>query len=248
MKVFLFGRKGERMIKKIGWLMNIREFMYRDKELLWAWIWHDTIDGAEWFKNLGVSPGRWAVGYNYLYVMTRILEDIEPQMVLDIGLGVSTKLISQYFVFKCNKDAKHIIIEHDEAWIEFYMKKNILSPYSTICLQSLIYKNMGKEKYPAYEDIGKDIENKKFNVISIDAPYGGDNYSRRDILDFLPEVLADSFVIVIDDAQRKGEKRTISDIKEILEKYKIQYVCKNYRGLDDCYVITSIDNKFLCTL
>ena len=51
-----------------------------NRELLWAQIWHDTAKGCEWLgEDFGVSPGRWAVGYDYLYVMTRVLEELRPR-------------------------------------------------------------------------------------------------------------------------------------------------------------------------
>lgn len=228
---------------------GFRQMINWEQELLWAQIWHDTIKGISWLENReGMSPGRWAVGYNYLYVMTRILDGISPLMVLDIGLGVSTRLISQYFDAKGDESAKHMIVEHDKKWIEFYLKNNQLSPYSSIYVEKLVHKKIRGKSYPAYKDISKDIKDTKFNVISIDAPYGGDAWSRRDILDVLPKALADSFVIVIDDANRKGEKRTVSAIENILKANKTQYKSRNYKSLSDCYVIASADNRFLCTL
>ena len=38
-------------------------------ELIWARVWDDTKVDIEWLKELpGISPGRWAVGYNYIYI------------------------------------------------------------------------------------------------------------------------------------------------------------------------------------
>lgn len=51
----------------------------------------------------------------------------------------------------------------------------------------------------------------KFDVISIDAPIGTDlEYSRRDVLELLPDILEKDFVILMDDANRQGERNTIA--------------------------------------
>ena len=92
-------------------------------ELLWAKVWGDTIGDIPWLDNkIGISPGRWGVGYNYVYVMSRILEIIKPRAVLDCGFGISSKLISQYFDYYNYSDGKHVILEHDDEWVKFYGK------------------------------------------------------------------------------------------------------------------------------
>lgn len=77
---------------------------------------------------------------------------------------------------------------------------------------------------------------------------GTAQYARRDILEFIPDILEDSFVIIIDDANRIGERNTIEEIKSKLEQHKVRYSEGTYRGTTHCCVITSIDNKFLCSM
>lgn len=112
-------------------------------ENLWAQTWRDTMRGIDWINDLpSISPGRWAVGYNYLYVMTRILNEIEPHKVLDVGLGVSTTLFSTYFRNHIFEDGMHMVIEHDASWIDFYLNKHKSSDYTTIRKQDLVRKSI----------------------------------------------------------------------------------------------------------
>lgn len=218
-------------------------------ELIWAKTWDDTKKGIDWIADMpGISPGRWAVGYNYLYVMTRILNDKRPRSVLEFGLGISSTLISHYFNSQNMKDGIHDVIEHDEGWINFYKNKNRITEGCLIHLVECVEKKYNGCPYNAYADISSVVENKKYDVISIDGPIGTEKYSRRDILEFLPDILSDSFIIIMDDAQRKGERSTIGDIKKILEKNQIDYTEGVYPGMTDCVVITSADNKFICSL
>lgn len=217
---------------------------------MWTQIWHDTIKGIEWIdQDFGVSPGRWAVGYNYLYVMTRILEEIRPQNVLDIGLGISTSLISRYFDYYKYAKGEHIVIEHDEKWIEFYTKRHKISECTQIYNSHLIEKEILSHTFMAYENFARAVNGRKFDVISIDGPFGSEGgYSRRDILDFIPNVLRESFIIVLDDMHRIGEQNTFEEIKLILSKNGIAYDFGLYSGETCCGVIVSADNRFICSM
>lgn len=234
-------------------LRLVRDYFKRiekqNDELIWAKTWEDTCRGIDWLENMpSVSPGRWAVGYNYLYVMTRILNDIEPHRVLDLGLGISSTLISRYFSYRDYADGLHTIVEHDEEWVKFYTYKNKLSPVSDINIQKLVEKQYKGHPIFAYENLAKVVSEKKYTVISIDAPFGSEEYSRRDIIEFLPTILDESFVLIIDDSNRKGEWNTITEIEEILKINGIGYHKSIYPGMTDCCVIASLDNKFLCSL
>lgn len=237
---------------------NMRDLI---EETIFSDVWHDTVKGIEWLRDdmPSLSPGRTAVGYNYLYVMTRILEELKPKKVLDIGLGISSTLISRYFKWNYETSdedtAIHMIIEHDSSWVDFYTRNHILSNKSQIKKQKLVKKTIEKEKYYAYENLGDDIKEMKFDVISVDAPFGFgcengkvQSYSRRDIIEYLPSILSDNFVIVVDDCQRLGEKKTVQDILKILDSRGINVSTGIYRGQAHVCVIAPEKNKFLCSL
>lgn len=221
-------------------------------ELLWAKKWEDTKRGIKWIEDMpGISPCGAAVGYNYLYIMTRILNEMEPKNILDIGLGISSTLISQYFTYHASEKGNHIIIEHDPEWVKFYNKKHFVSDLSVIIFKECVKKRYAGCEYNGYKDFSDNLKGIKFSVISIDGPMGWDKpykHSRRDILEILPDALDDSFVIVMDDYNRKGEKATIAEIEEVLKNNNITYFKGIYPGLTDCCVLTSADNKFFCTM
>lgn len=80
-------------------------------DMTYARVWSDTCRDIGWIQDLpGISPGRWAVGYNYIYVMTRILNEFQPHRVLELGLGISTTLISTYFRHLIADDCEHIAL------------------------------------------------------------------------------------------------------------------------------------------
>lgn len=221
----------------------------QNEELIWANVWHDTQKGILWLENMpGISPGRWAVGYNYLYVMTRILNELRPASVLELGLGASTTLISKYFENISNTDAIHFIAEHDDEWIKFYTGSHPLSACSKIKKQKLVKKQKDGHAYYAYENLQETIRGFQFQVISVDAPFGGGYASRMDIIDLIPDILTEEFVILIDDVNRIGERNTCMQIKQILSNNNIKYTDAVYEGKTHCCVIASSKNRFVCSL
>ena len=94
-------------------------------ELYWAQVYNSTIQNSAWLGDKSVSPGRWAIGYNYLYVLYRILDDIRPTRILELGLGQSTKVIGQY-AMRCNASERvdHVVVEHDDEWAQFFFRRN----------------------------------------------------------------------------------------------------------------------------
>ncbi len=222
----------------------------QNEEIIYANVWRDTIKGLDWAESIpSISPGRFAVGYNYLYVITRILMDMKPMKVLDVGLGISSTVISSYFK---HNQGEHLVLEHDKEWADFYNRSHELSVSSTIVFQNITKDSVGNEEYNRYskEVLDKTLAGQKFSVISIDAPNSNSKarYARRDLIDYIPDILEESFVIVIDDANRKGEQNTIKDIEKNLRKNDINFYEKIYKGNTYVCVIASQDNMHFCSL
>lgn len=217
-------------------------------DLMWAKVWENTREGLLWLNMpMSISPGRWAVGYNYIYVLTRILEEMRPQKVLDFGLGISSSIFSAYFSYY-EETEKHIIVEQDKEWINFYQNRHSLSKKSMVFQRDIVTKKISEREYYAYNDISEIVSGEKFDVISIDAPWGSNRNSRRDIVEYLPDILNEHFVIIIDDTNRIGEKDTIKEIEDILKKSEIGFKKATYSGISNCTVIVSEKDAFLCSL
>ncbi len=63
------------------------------EEAVWAEIFNNTISNSTWLNDKTFSPGRWAVGYPAIYAIYRILNEVQPRMILELGLGQSTRII-----------------------------------------------------------------------------------------------------------------------------------------------------------
>ena len=226
-----------------------REIRNINKEILWAETFNNTISDSSWLKDKSFSPGRWAVGYQYLYAVYRILNAVKPKKILELGLGQSTKLLSQYA--KANKEVKHTVVEHDQEWIDFYKRENELAENTEILkLEREYRKYKNDDKVLAFKEFKENLQGQKFDFISIDAPLGANAkiYARVDVLEILPECLEEDFVIVIDDYNRKGEKNTVNEVERILKEYNISYCKGIYYGEKECMVISSKKLKFVCSM
>lgn len=219
-------------------------------EILWSAIFNNTISNSGWLKDKKFSPGRWAAGYPFLYALYRVLDEWRPQNILELGLGQTTKMISQYAL--SNLAASDMVVEHDPEWISFYENSNVIPENVEVCQLQITYNGTYKDddEVCAYEGLSTLLEGKKFDLICIDAPFGGKakKYSRVDILNVLPDCLAKSFVIFVDDSNRDGEKATIHEMLTVLDKSGIKYHTGEYKGQKFTYVITSEDLKFFCTM
>ena len=228
---------------------NVRSCERHVSEAVWAEIFNNAISDSSWLKNTAFSAGRWAVGYQYLYVMYRILNEIHPQHILELGLGQSTRMIGQYV--SSHADAEHFVVEHDPEWIDFFSRDFALSERSKIIkLDREMIPFKEAEAVRVFKGFEEQFGGKKFDFISIDAPLGVDmkQYARIDVLKLLPSCLADSFIIMIDDTERSGETNTVNAMKEQLEQSGISFAVGRYSGDKDCTVICSENLKFVCSM
>lgn len=214
-------------------------------ELLWAEVFNSTVSSSEWLVDKSFSPGRWAVGYPYLYLLYRVLDEIRPVRILDLGLGQSTRMIAQYAASMSG--VEHLVVEHDEAWVDFF-SRGFRLPHTTSVLRVdwdyTMYKGEEVRIYAGLRDLLKGME---FDLISIDGPFGGDMraYARIDVLGLLPGCLAPSFVIMIDDFEREGESRTMREMRGALSAADIAHRYASYSGSKDVGLLCSADFGFL---
>lgn len=232
------GQRSAGALRKVGRAVD---------EVLWADVFHDTTSGSDWFTDRALSPGRWAVGYPFLYVLYRVLDEVRPTSVLELGLGQSTKLIAQYV---SSADASHKVVEHDPEWIEVFAANYALPSTTRIAPVTITEENSSdRGSVRRYEGFSAVVGSELYDLIVIDGPYGyGQDLARIDVLDILPECLSERFVIMLDDANRPGEQATSRLIVEMLDRAGIAHATGTYRGQKDIWIAVSADLAFLTTL
>ena len=226
---------------------EIRKFA---EDSAWASVFNSTIAGSAWLRDAAFSPGRWAVGYPFLYVLYRVLNDGKPRSILETGLGQSTRMIAQYAA--AHAGTAHTVVEHDAAWIRFFGESFALPPSTQVAHLPLTktWRYGADAEIVAYEGFGERFRGRKFDLISLDGPFGfmAKTYARADILPLIPECLAESFVILIDDFERKGERATVAELTRILRERGVAFCEATYSGIKQMHIVASPDKKFLCSL
>ena len=198
-------------------------------------------------QDLSLIAGEWAVGYHYMYVMLRVLLNKKPSSVLEMGLGQSSKILARYQNYsKCHYD----IVEQDETWYQFFCSELDLSDQVSVHIRPI--EQRYNEKYGvyvnSYVNFNTVIDAHKYELISIDGPWGSEKISRVDILPYIPKCLEESFCILIDDYECDGEQNMICELESVLQHNQIEYYKAVYEGDKKFCLITSKDNSFLCTL
>lgn len=215
----------------------------------WAFVFNNTITQSDWLVDKNFSLGRWAIGYQCAYVIYRVLHQVEPKKILELGLGQSTKLISQYSNYY--KDVHHTVVESDPQWIQFFNANYSFHKNMEILQCPYTFEDFqGHTGIRVFEGLDQKINGRKFDLIVIDAPLGGDmdEISRIDILKNIPQCLAKSFVIVFDDINRSADYNSFCAIQKVLDDSGIAYAVGSYQGQKITGVIVSDDLKFICSM
>lgn len=213
-------------------------------ELLWANIYHDTIQDQDWAKKVSISPYDMAINYSMLYLLTRILTEYKINQILEFGLGQSSKFINAYLE-SVDNESKHHIVEHDKEWIAFF-SKNVNSKSKIIQL-NLIKVKLESTEVQLFENLNEHIDS-DYNLYLIDGPHGLSNFSRYDICNIANTFnIDDDFIIIIDDCDRKGEQETMMKLIDILNNKGIKLYTKVFKGSKSQMVIATDKYKFTNT-
>ena len=223
-----------------------------NNELKYAFVFNDTIKNSKWLKEKDFSLVNSAANYSFMYSLYRILNDAQPKNILELGLGQTTKLTSQYA--KYFDDAKLTVLESDEDWIENFSKNLEISDNIRIVnldVETFEYNNTINLRF---KDIDKIVESEKYDLIIIDAPRGfmekdGKNelldYSRANIWQLIPSNLSDDYIIIMDDYERKGEQNTMDHAKELLKENNKEIFSYTAKGLKTQHAIFTEKYRFI---
>ncbi len=172
--------------------------------------------------------------------------ELKPKSILEFGLGESTKLAYQYNL--ANQQAKLTVIEQDENWLNFFSEQIHNIAPNTILLQ-MSRRTIKGYKVQEYEGLIQAVAGQKFDLINIDGPYGSSRYSRHQIVDLIDnDLIADDFIIILDDYERKGEKQTGLDMRKALKRKNMPFEEGVYSGEKDSLIVCSPKFKFICSL
>lgn len=241
------------MINKIKNLVKENRMQQREqigllKELDWANVFHDATKNKKWFSELPLNIGRWAGGYPFFYILYRILNECELKSVLELGLGESTKLISEFIRNEKTQIKNHFVIEQDENWMKIFKTKFEVSDKTNIMFLPIKKESFDGYEINCYSNLTENLP-QKFDFYLVDGPIKSERFSRFDIVKLAENLTEkDQFVILIDDYQRIGEKDTVKKLIEKLESKNIKTYSSTYSGIKSTMLICTEQYKFLSSL
>ncbi|MCH5267000.1 MAG: hypothetical protein J1E62_01540 [Lachnospiraceae bacterium] len=243
--------KSVNIFDKLAYIRDekIKTITNTTSEILWREIFKDTVKGYDWYTVKSLSLGRWAIGYNYAYVLARVLEGLKPKSILELGLGQSSKIINSYVAYQKNKHTiNYEVVEQSKEWLQFFLEDNSAEDNIIVHQREIEQKRFNNKPVNVYSGFGSVVKNKKYSLISIDGPKGSNYISRIDVLPFITNILEEDFVIMIDDYNRMGEKRMATQIEKRLQEANIKFFTGIYKSQCDVYVICSSNWQFFTTL
>ncbi len=219
------------------------------KELNYAHLLRDGMRESSWVKNQTFNLHNWAANYSFIYLLFRILDKIEPQNILEFGLGQTTKLTTQYIAYK-NPEAYLNVCEHSLDWIKIYQPELPKHDHIRINHLDLEYFEYRRKRNDKYAGLLEFVEDRKFDLIIVDGPVGGGkNLPRSNVVGLIGHGnLAENFVIIFDDAERVGEKNTIRKTQAALRKKSIAFQTFERFGIKRQAYIVSKSRAFAAFL
>lgn len=136
-------------------------------------------------------PIQSAANYSLLYLILRTITELRPARTLELGAGQSTLLLDTILA-----DGQECVsMETDEMWAE---------KLAAHVRHQVLHSSVTNGRYDLRPE-------GKFNFVIVDGPIGTKRHSRQSALPILRDQLADDFLVIFDDSERRGERDTIED-------------------------------------
>jgi len=176
-------------------------------------------------------PLRNAANYGLLYLILRIVTELPVRRVLEFGCGQSTLLLDDLARRRALDIAS---IEHDPVWAA-RIQGRVTHPVSQAPLVGRIVHGAACQCY----DLALAGMRGPVDLLIVDGPPGQPRRSRWGVLEYVDALLQQNFVIIFDDAHRKGEQDTIAAVLELLEARKVEFTCSITRALRTQFLIAA---------
>lgn len=182
--------------------------------------------------NKAFFPFKSSANSSLLYLIARCFREFNIKSVLEMGVGQTTFLLDE---LRKNMEFEIVSLEHDPSW-RTDIQQRVQHP---IALAPLVSDQFDNIEFSFY-DCKDELKSKKFDLIIVDGPPGiGQRWPRFGIVPIVRQNLASDFVIIVDDAERRGERRTCSRLKKELKAQSILHHTNLVRAAKTQFVVAS---------
>ncbi|MGK7297377.1 MAG: hypothetical protein ACNS61_16400 [Candidatus Wenzhouxiangella sp. M2_3B_020] len=199
------------------------------REVLYQGIVHRELARLEIDRPF--HPVRSAATYSYLYLLLRICTELPVRRMLELGAGQSTLLLDD---LAAGGNLEVTTLEHDSDWAAHVGAR---CNQARIVHSPLARRRIRGRQAEGYE--AADAAQGPFDVLLVDGPRGQRRHSRRGALEFIDSAMGQEFVIVFDDAERRGELDTIAEALKLLDARGTDYSTTLIRSVNSQFVIAT---------
>ncbi|NKI36606.1 hypothetical protein HFP89_15650 [Wenzhouxiangella sp. XN79A] len=204
----------------VGAMLNGRELVYQN-------IVHRDL------ARLGIDRPIHAVGsaanYSYLYLLIRSCTELPVRRVLELGCGQSTLLLD---ALAERADFEVVSLEHEAEWAE---RIGAQCRRARVLEAPLVERRIADRDSPVHDPDVHDGQG--VDVLLVDGPQKSKRRSRWGALHWLEGMNSDDFLIIFDDAERRGELDTIEQAVKQLDARGIAYTATRLRSVKTQFVI-----------
>jgi predicted O-methyltransferase YrrM len=159
------------------------------------------------------AMGHWAISPDFARILVDVILDRKPGLILELGSGVSTLLCG--YCLERNGHGAIVSIEHEDEFVRAAaenIRKHSLDQFVRVIYAPLREITLRRRSYRWYDkDSFMDkIRAQKVDVLIVDGPpakIGED--ARYPAIPMLFDRLADQAIVLVDDARRPDERKTV---------------------------------------
>ena len=171
-----------------------------------------------------------AANYSYLYLLIRTATELPVQRVLELGCGQSTLLLDALAGI-AGFDV--VSLEHEAAWAERVAAQCDRANWSS----KPRWSSTASYNRTSLVHDPEVFDGSGFDVLLVDGPQKSKRFSRWGALHWIERMPCDDFLIVFDDAERRGELDTIEQALKHLDVRNVAYTATRIRSIKTQFVI-----------
>ena len=163
------------------------------------------------------STRGWAGSPDLLLTLAHLVKTAKPKLVVELGSGVSTVVIG--------KAGAKRIVSFDGSEDYARQTRNLLKAHGVKSAEVRYSKLAPFKNSSGWYDPNSFKDLKKIDLLLIDGPPGGDDKNgRHPALDVLLPKLAPNAIVILDDANRPGERQLAEDFAAALPKHELTFL------------------------
>lgn len=155
-------------------------------------------------------PVKGAANYSLLYLVLRIALETDVKRVLELGAGQTSLLFNQ---LRKRRDFEILTLEDNADWA---------ARIGSMVSHKVVHCPLVPHEVSGVSATGYDLSKLegKFDFVVVDGPMGTKKHSRWGALSLIAQNLDAEYVLLFDDAERKGEQQTVREAMRILAASK----------------------------